>query len=197
MSIDGAAAHMIRRPRVLVAYGSKRGGTAGLAVMIGDALAAAGCDVQVTPAADVHHLAPADGVIIAGALYANRWHRDARRFVRRHTAQLRDTRVWLVGSGPLDDSADDGQSTPPRQVMKCAGRVNAMGAVMFGGRLTPDASGRIAGAMARTRAGDWRNRAQITAFGELVARRLRNGMSADRRACDAVPAGEPTELSSS
>jgi hypothetical protein len=57
--------------RVLVDFGSKRGGTARLAAMFG-----AG--------------------IVAGALYANRWHRDARRFVRHNSDALRELPVLLV-----------------------------------------------------------------------------------------------------
>jgi hypothetical protein len=38
--------------RVLVAFGSKRGGTAGLAAMIGAALSQAGCEAVVNPAAE-------------------------------------------------------------------------------------------------------------------------------------------------
>ena len=39
--------------RVLIAFGSKRGGTAGLADMIGDALRAAGCETVVSPATGI------------------------------------------------------------------------------------------------------------------------------------------------
>src|SRR4051794_25384184 len=91
--------------RVLIAFGSKRGGTAGLATMIGDVLTESGYEVAVSPARHVHDLAGFDAVIIAGALYANRWHRDARRFVRRNGEALRKVPVWLVSTGPLDDSA--------------------------------------------------------------------------------------------
>ena len=93
---------------VLIAYGSKRGGTAGLAAMIGDAFADAGWEVDVCRAADVHDLTGFDAVVVAGALYMNRWHRDARRFVSRCGDRLRELPVWLVSSGPLDDSADAG-----------------------------------------------------------------------------------------
>lgn len=58
--------------RVLVAFGSKRGGTSGLADMIGDALTKAGCEAVVTPAKGNQHVADVDAVIVAGALYANR-----------------------------------------------------------------------------------------------------------------------------
>lgn len=92
--------------RALVAYGSKRGGTAGLAQMIADELSAAGLDAEVAAANTVDGVAGFDAVIIAGALYANRWHRDARRLVRRQKDALSQLPVWLVASGPL--------AAPPR-----------------------------------------------------------------------------------
>src|ERR1700757_1535723 len=76
--------------RVLVAFASKRGGTAGLADMISNALTEAGYEAILQPARDVRSLAGVDAVIVAGPLYAYRWHRDARRFVRRNTAALRN-----------------------------------------------------------------------------------------------------------
>jgi menaquinone-dependent protoporphyrinogen oxidase len=158
--------------RVLVAFGSKRGGTAGLARMIGEALTEAGCDARVSPARDVHHVADADAVIVAGALYMNRWQRGARRLVRRHTAQLRTLPVWLVSSGPLDDSATDRDIPPTPQVKKLAERINARGHVTFGGRLSPDATGFPAGAMAKTQAGDWRDAAHVQRWVASVVQEL-------------------------
>ena len=61
---------------VLVVYGSKRGGTAGLAEMIGEALVADGLTVDVRPARQAGSPTGYDGVIVAGTLYAFRWHRD-------------------------------------------------------------------------------------------------------------------------
>ena len=149
---------------VLIAYGSKRGGTAGLAAMIGDAFADAGWEVDVCRAADVHDLTGFDAVVVAGALYMNRWHRDARRFVSRCGARLRELPVWLVSSGPLDDSADAGELPAVRQVAKLAARIGARGQITFGGRLTPDARGFPASAMARTKSGDWRNPDAVRAW---------------------------------
>ena len=118
---------------VLVAYGSKRGGTAGLATMIGDELAKAGCDVFVSAADEVHDLAGVDAVIVAGGLYANRWHRDARRYVRRNASALRERPVWLVSSGPLDESAERQEIPPTKQMKKLADLVGARGHMTFGG----------------------------------------------------------------
>ena len=68
--------------RVLIIFGSKRGGTAGLVDMVADALMESGCEVIISPAKGVADFHGIDAVIVAGSLYANRWNRDARRFVR-------------------------------------------------------------------------------------------------------------------
>ena len=143
--------------RVLVVYGSKRGGTAGLARMIGDEFSGAGVMADVRPAGQVGSVDDADAVVIAGALYALRWHRDARQFAKRFADQLRDRPVWLVASGPLDGSAVTGELPPVRQVVAVMDRLGARGQVTFGGRLEPDAKGFPASAMAKKSAGDWRD----------------------------------------
>ncbi|MGZ8814001.1 MAG: flavodoxin domain-containing protein [Mycobacterium sp.] len=110
----------------------------------------------VVSAADVYDLAGFE-VIVAGALYANRWHRDARRFVKRNAAALRKLPVWLVSSGPLDESAEQSDIPATPQVRKLAAAGGARGHVTFGGRLAQDAMGFPASAMAKTNAGDWRD----------------------------------------
>lgn len=159
--------------RVLVAFGSKRGGTAGLADMIADALEQAGVEAIVRPANNVDDLTDVDAVIVAGALYANRWHRDARRFVKRNATALRRLPVWLVSSGPLDDSAERRDIPPTAQVRKLATAVGARGHITFGGRLEPDAKGFPASAMAKHNAGDWRSPGHVSRWVDTVASQLR------------------------
>lgn len=159
--------------RVLVVFGSKRGGTAGLARMIGDELAAAGCRAVVTSAREARDVSDVDAVIVAGALYAGRWHADARRFVRRHTRELRNLPVWLVSSGPLDDSAEKHSIPPTAQVLKLGRRIGARAHLTLGGRLSENSSGFVAGAMAKKRAGDWRNPAHVKSFVTCVLKDLR------------------------
>jgi menaquinone-dependent protoporphyrinogen oxidase len=156
--------------RVQVVYGSKRGGTAGLAEMIGDALVARGLTVDVRPARRSGSPSGYDAVILAGALYASRWHRDARRFARRHAKVLRGLPVWLVASGPLDDTARAGTVSPVRHVAKLMESLGARGQVTFGGRLEPDATGFPASAMAKKVSGDWRDPEQIREFAAVVSR---------------------------
>lgn len=158
--------------RVLVAYGSKRGGTAGLAKMIGAEFDTVGLPALVQPARQVRKLDGVDAVVIAGALYANRWHKDARRFARRHAAALRQRPVWLVSSGPLDDSAAARDIPPVKHVTATMANVGARGQVTFGGCLRPDAKGFPASAMAKKRAGDWRDQAVVRRWVSAIAEDL-------------------------
>ena len=155
--------------QVLITHGSKCGSTAGLAQMIGDALEARGFDVDVQPAKGLGPVGDYDAVIAAGALYAGRWHRDARRFVHRNAAWLRSRAVWLVSSGPLDGTASNGDLPAVRQVAKLAASIQARGQMTFGGRLAADATGFAARAMAKNHAGDWRDPDQVSAFAAAVA----------------------------
>lgn len=147
--------------KVLVAYGSKRGGTAGVAEMIGEELEQAGMAAVVKPAREVTSVDGFDAVVLAGSLYAFRWHRDARRFAKRFAPRLRERPVWLVSSGPLDDSATTKEIPPVKQVARVMADIGARGHLTVGGRLEPDAKGFPASAMAKKNAGDWRDREQV------------------------------------
>lgn len=157
---------------ILVVYGSNREGTAGLARMIADVFVADGHDAEVAPAADAGPVAGHEAVVVAGALYATRWHRAARRFVRRNAAALREVPVWLVSSGPLDDTAREGTIPPVPQVAAAMELVHARGHMTFGGRLAPDAKGFPASAMAKTRSGDWRDPEHVREWVTLVESEL-------------------------
>lgn len=163
--------------RVLVTWGSKRGGTAGIGQMIATTFITRGIDAVATPAAGVRSVKGFDAAIIGGALYANRWHSSARRFVNRHAHTLRTIPVWLFSSGPLDDSADRTVIPATTQVAVLAERIGAKGHVTFGGRLAPDAKGFPASAMAKKQSGDWRNPDRVCAWAAELA--------------DALPAAQP------
>jgi menaquinone-dependent protoporphyrinogen oxidase len=132
--------------------------------MIADGLSAHGIEADARAATDVWTLKPYTAVIVAGALYHNRWHRDARWFVRRYADQLRNLPVWLISSGPLDDSVGWGTLPPVPQVKRMAAEIGARGCMTFGGRLEPDAKGFPANAMAKQHAGDWRDPEQVRGF---------------------------------
>jgi len=82
--------------RALVVHGSKRGGTKGLAEMVGRALDDRSFEVVVRPAGEVDELDRCD-LVVGGALDAGRWHRDARRFVQRHRRALSEVPRCVEG----------------------------------------------------------------------------------------------------
>lgn len=155
--------------RVLIAYGTKMGGTAGIAETLGQTLTDEGFDVDVRAARQTASVAGYDAVIVGGALYAFRWHRDARRFARRFRKELSTKPVWLFSSGPLDDSATESDIPPVRAVEKAMRRIGARGHKTFGGRIPADAKGFPASVMARDNAGDWRDPADIARWAHKIA----------------------------
>jgi menaquinone-dependent protoporphyrinogen oxidase len=160
---------------ILVAYGSKYGGTAEIARWIGEALRACGVLAEVRDAREVHSLNRYDAVILGGGLYAGRWHRHARGFARRFTRQLRERPVWLFASGPLDHSLDrpePGKILGEKALHRAAERVHAQDSTVFGGRLSPDVRGFPASVMAKKVAGDYRNQEIIRAWATGVATQL-------------------------
>ncbi|HVS68019.1 MAG TPA: flavodoxin domain-containing protein [Mycobacteriales bacterium] len=158
---------MLGGVRVLVVYGSTRGGTAGLAHMVADAFVRHQIRSDVRRTGEVRTLSNEyDAVLVGGALYSNRWHPDATTFVTRHRAQLRQLPVWFFSSGPLDDSARDGSLAPVPQVSSLARDIDIRGHMTFGGMLDKRPSG-LFGMFAWGPEGDFRDRHQVA---EWVAR---------------------------
>jgi menaquinone-dependent protoporphyrinogen oxidase len=161
---------------VLVAYGSKYGSTAEIAERIGEVLTKEGLTVDVRSAADVADLGRYDAVVLGAGLYAGRWHRDARRFARRHRAALARRAVWLFSSGPLDSSASERDIPPAPGVRRLADRIAARGHVTFGGRLEGDVKGRMARMIVNSgKGGDFRDFGRIAAWATMVAGELADG----------------------
>jgi len=154
--------------RVLITWGTKRGSTESIARAIADTLRASGVEVVPVAARDAWRVRDFDAAIIGGALYANRWHPAARRFVRQRAAELRRVPTWLFSSGPLDDSASHDDIAPVRQVDAAMALVQAQGHVTFGGRLASDADTVVA----KHHAGDWRDFERIRAWARTIAQAL-------------------------
>ncbi|GGK94022.1 flavodoxin [Sphaerisporangium melleum] len=155
--------------RILVAHGSKRGSTAEIAEWIGETLRDDGHHVDVTAAKDARDVRGYEVVILGGALYAGVWHKDARRFARRHAEALRACSLWLFSSGPLDRTASEKDIPPVRGVAAWMSRLEAAGHATFGGRLDPEQRGIVASSLAKRMAGDHRDREQITAWAKDVS----------------------------
>ncbi|MET7481696.1 flavodoxin domain-containing protein [Streptomyces sp. NPDC005538] len=158
---------------VLVAYGTKNGSTARIAEVVADVLNKAGVTAEAMPAAAVPDVKPYGAVVIGGALYAGRWHSDARRFLGRHRRALAGRPVWLFSSGPLDASATEKDIPPVAGVRRAMTRLDARGHVTFGGCLEEGAQGRIARAIVRNgKGGDFRDFARIETWAAGIADEL-------------------------
>jgi menaquinone-dependent protoporphyrinogen oxidase len=159
--------------KVLVAYGTKNGSTGGIADMIAAELTTVGVAAQARPAAEVRSVDGYDAVVLGGALYAGRWHRDARGFARRYATALQGRPVWVFSSGPLDNSAEARDIPAVAQAARAGRQLNARQHVTFGGRLGEDARGFLARSMVRGgRGGDFRNPERIAAWAREIATAL-------------------------
>lgn len=158
---------------VLVAYGTKNGSTARIAEAVAEVLNKEGLTARARPAGSVEDLGTCDAVVVGGALYAGHWHRDARRFLRRHRRALAERPLWLFSSGPLDASAAERDIPPVPAVRRAMTRLDARGHVTFGGCLEEGAKGRIAGMILRNgKGGDFRDFTEIERWAAQVAQEL-------------------------
>ena len=91
----------------LVAYASKHGSTREVAERVAEVMRGTGLDVDVMPAANVGHLRGYDTVVLGGALYTGRLHKDARRFLARHCEPLSVRSVAVFAMGPRTNEPAD------------------------------------------------------------------------------------------
>ncbi|WP_156724881.1 flavodoxin domain-containing protein [Streptomyces apocyni] len=162
------------RTNVLVTYGTKNGSTAEIADFIASVLRDEGLEAEVRPPSEVTDVASYGAVVIGGALYMGRWHRDARRFARQHRRALRERPVWLFSSGPLDPSASERGIPPVPGARRAQRRTDARDHVTFGGRLQTGAKGRMAKAILdEDRGGDFRDLPRIAEWAAGVASKIK------------------------
>ncbi|BBC29615.1 Flavodoxin [Streptomyces graminofaciens] len=159
--------------KVLVAYGTTNGSTAQIAEAIADVLRKEGLTVEVMPARSVTSLESYDAVVVGGGLYAGRWHKDARRFARRHARELSRLPLWFFSSGPLDASASERDIPPVPGVRRAVIRLDVQEHVTFGGCLDEGAKGFIARKIVSSgKGGDFRDFDQIEAWAARIAGEL-------------------------
>ena len=92
--------------KVLVVYGSRHGGTEGIAQRIGEVLRAQGLAAQVLPADMVaaEDVRDTDAFVIGSAVYMGHWLKEPIEFLETFPTALRSRPVWLFSSGPLPGS---------------------------------------------------------------------------------------------
>ncbi|MGY5051734.1 flavodoxin domain-containing protein [Streptomyces sp. 900105755] len=160
---------------VLVTYGTRNGSTAHIAESIADTLREKGLTVETMRATSVPFVDRYDAVVVGGGLYAGRWHKDARTFVRRHRKDLAGRPVWFFSSGPLDASASERDIPPVRAVRRAMQDLHARGHATFGGCLEEDADGWLARRIVHSgKGGDFRDFEAVEAWAAGIAGELKH-----------------------
>lgn len=175
--------------RVLVTYASKNGSTEEIAEAIADELMAHGLDVTCRSAHEVD-AGEADAVVLGSAVYAGRWLRPARRFLKDEADHLRRIPFWIFSSGPFGEqaehpSADDLRWLEPPKVVSRAEALGVREHVVFGGSLPDEPQGFIENAMVRNtpaESRDSRDWERIRAWASGIAAEL----GADSRTAEPI-----------
>ena len=173
--------------RVLVAYATRHGATAGIADRVAAALTAAGVPAEARPVEDVKEIEPYEAVVLGGAAYMFHWLKPAVTFARRHREELAARPVWLFSSGPLGaDLVDkDGknvlETTRPKEFDELTKLLHPRGGQVFFGAYDPDAPPvgvgerfvrHMPAARAAMPAGDFRDWSAIDAWAARIAAEL-------------------------
>ncbi|MFB7169965.1 flavodoxin domain-containing protein [Streptomyces sp. NPDC056254] len=159
--------------RVLVAYGTTHGATAGIAEQIGKTLREDGLDAVVVPAGDVDDVRNYDAVVLGGAIYAGHWSGKAKRCAERNADLLRHRPVWLFSSGPLDRSAEERDIPPVPAVARQMQLIGAREHKTLGGSLTARTPGLLARSMLRQgKGGDFRDPDRIQTWAHHISAEL-------------------------
>ena len=99
--------------RVLVVYGSRHGGTRGIAERIGDVLRTEGLDAVVAAAEVASDVASADAFVVGSSVYMGSWLNEPLDFMRRHQDALAARPTWLFSSGPVLGSSKSKPDVDP------------------------------------------------------------------------------------
>jgi menaquinone-dependent protoporphyrinogen oxidase len=94
---------------ILVAYATRYGSTQEVAEQVATTLRESGLEVSLQPARQVRTLEGYRAIILGASLYMFRWHKDARRFLRRHRQALTGRPVAIFALGPIHDEAKEYQ----------------------------------------------------------------------------------------
>ncbi len=170
---------------VLVTYASKHGATAEVAEVITAALVEQGLAMDVNRAEEVDETTRYGGVVLGGALYMGRLHRDARRFLHRHRETLAKLPVAVFAMGPKTLEAKDLASSRAQldHALAKVPEIEPFAVAVFGGVVDPKALDFPFNRMPESDARDWD---AIHAWAEELGARFGD---ADRPVAHAVSAG--------
>jgi len=154
--------------RILVAYATKHGSTAGIAELLGKELTAAGLVVEVKELKNVQSPAGYDAVVIGGPIYMGRVMADVKKFIGRHQDKLTAMPVAAFVAGLSPASKDEKEIEAARTALADAiAPLQPVASALFAGSLDPEKLGFIERkmiGMVRSPTGDFRNWEAIAAW---------------------------------
>jgi menaquinone-dependent protoporphyrinogen oxidase len=154
--------------RILIAYATKHGSTAGIAEVIGKELTAAGLIVEVKEIKNVQSPAGYDAVVIGGPIYMGKVMADVKKFIGRHQDNLAAMPVaaFIVGLSPA--SKDEKEIEAARTALSDAiAPLQPVASALFAGSLDPEKLGFIERkmiGMVKSPTGDFRDWDAISAW---------------------------------
>ena len=99
--------------KIQVVYGSRHGGTRGIAEKIGEVLRASGVEATVEPAGRATAADDADAYVVGSGVYMGSWLDEPLGFLAHNQAVLATRPVWLFSSGPLPGSTKEKPAEDP------------------------------------------------------------------------------------
>lgn len=165
--------------RVLVAYASKHGATAGIAERIGEVLRGAGLQADVVPAGQVTDLSPYAAVVLGSGVYAGSWIKEAAAFLQSNERALAERPLWLFSDGPTgegDPSALMKGWRFPEALQPTADRIGPRDIAFFHGMIAPKTLSlpeRLLVRAIKAPTGDYRDWDRIAAWAAGIAEALK------------------------
>lgn len=163
---------------VLVAYASRYGATAEIAVKIGETLAAAGLVVDVREIDDVVEFSSYTAVVLGSAVYAGMWQKNAVKFLKREEANLAARPVWFFSSGPTGEGDPvelmDGWTFPEAQ-QELADRIGPRDIAVFHGKIDVEKLNmgeRMVVKAVRAQTGDYRDWKMVVDWATEIAKAI-------------------------
>ncbi|MGD0273338.1 MAG: flavodoxin domain-containing protein [Gaiellaceae bacterium] len=120
---------------VLVAYATKHGSTREVAADVARVIRQAGFEVDISPAREVKSLDLYQAVVLGGALYMGRLHKDARKLLERKRGELASLPLAVFAMGPKSTEPQELESSGAQlgRALKAVPEVKPLTTAIFGG----------------------------------------------------------------
>ena len=165
--------------KVLVAYGSKYGGTAEIAEEIGKVLKQEEFEVDVFSADHIKNPARYDAFVIGSGVYAGFWRKEAVKFVINNETLMAEKPVWIFSSGPTGEGdVKDLMSgwEYPGKIRPAVEKIKPREITVFHGVADPEKMSffdKLILKMVKAPSGDFRNWNTITDWAKSIATELK------------------------